>query len=622
MKTSLERSLTPIVDQTPRKTKVLIVEDEALVAEDLGMTLEILGYEIIGIASTGIEAMALINRNRPDLILMDIILRGSMTGIDTALQVRTQDDIPIIFLTAYSDGSVVEQVKKTDPYGYLIKPVDERELYISIEMGLNKHTLEKRLKESQRWHQTTLRSIGDAIITTDRDHLITFINPIAEQLTGYTLNEAIGNHLSKIYILGQNDEGGLNPARGDASGAIDQLSTNNLFLINRAGKTIPIDETRAPIILDNGQSLGLVVIFRDISKMKAAEIRLQREQAEALRLKNLLEDVIDHMTSGLLVLDNDGKVLMINTPGERILGIERSTVVGKPICDFLQDISAFAKIDPSNHLGQEIVIRSADQREVPIGYHSTILRTGLGEKAGIITIFRDLTEIKELKKKLHAKEKLATIGELARGIAHEIKNPIFAISSGIQVIQHEPGLSNDQKETLTTIYYETMRVDRLVNALLTFGATQGLKPVPVNISQLFDQVIIINHGLAKKRNIQIVNRCDDPGTTLMCDRDKIMQVLLNLVQNALDASEPGTMIELAAELSDDVGCRILVIDEGKGIPEELQARVFEPFFSTKKGSTGLGLPLSRKIILDHGGSLDIEPRRDRGTTFVISLPKS
>jgi CheY-like chemotaxis protein len=154
--------------------QILVVEDEYIIAKDIENTLTNLGYSVPAIASSGKEAIQKVSKFQPDLILMDIVLKGSMDGVETADQIRSKFDIPVVYLTAYADDATLQRAKITEPYGYLIKPFQERELYSTIEMALYKQAMEKAIKEKERWLATTLSSLGEAVIATDEKGIITY----------------------------------------------------------------------------------------------------------------------------------------------------------------------------------------------------------------------------------------------------------------------------------------------------------------------------------------------------------------------------------------------------------------------------------------------------------------
>ena len=181
------------------QTQILVVEDEAIVAEDIRSSLLNMGYSVPATVTSGKEAIRKAGENNPDLVLMDIMLKGEMDGIETAEEMRSRFNIPVVYLTAYSDKNTLERAKITEPFGYIIKPFKERELSINIEIALFKHKMEKKLKESREWFTTTLKSTSDAVIATDSDGCVKFMNPAARSLTGWA--GAQGKPLKEVFNI-------------------------------------------------------------------------------------------------------------------------------------------------------------------------------------------------------------------------------------------------------------------------------------------------------------------------------------------------------------------------------------------------------------------------------------
>lgn len=257
--------------------QILIVEDENIVAKYVEHLLMRSGYMVSGIASSGEEALKKIAETRPDLVLMDIVLKGEIDGITAAEQIRHQFKIPVVYLTALDDQQTLERAKITEPYGYLLKPFQARELITTLEMALYKHQMERKLAESEQWLSTTLNSLSDAVIATDTEGRLMYLNPVAEGLTGWKLKEAMGRALADVFqlvntrTLARLD----NPLINIAGGGL-----TNQMLLAKDGRTTPIDASAAPIKDGQGGSLGIVLAFRDIT---------ERKQAEAERAKLIFE---------------------------------------------------------------------------------------------------------------------------------------------------------------------------------------------------------------------------------------------------------------------------------------------------------------------------------------------
>ncbi len=183
------------------KASILIVEDEAIVAEDLSEKLRRLDYDIIGVAATGKKAVALARERRPNLVLMDIRLKGQMDGVEAAQIIRQECDIAVIYLTAHSEPATLQRAKLTEPFGYILKPFEESDLETHIQIALYKHKADQAVRLQKEWLQVTLQSIGDAVISTDAAGKVTSLNPVAEEMTGWKMAEAQGRPLIEIFNI-------------------------------------------------------------------------------------------------------------------------------------------------------------------------------------------------------------------------------------------------------------------------------------------------------------------------------------------------------------------------------------------------------------------------------------
>ncbi|MGJ0484070.1 MAG: putative bifunctional diguanylate cyclase/phosphodiesterase [Methylomicrobium sp.] len=259
------------------KERILVVEDEVIIALDIQRTLVKMGYEVPEFVTSAEAALDRIAALQPELVLMDIHLSGEMDGIAAANEIRRRDRLPVVFLTAHSDEATVNRAKITEPYGYVLKPFEERELQIAIEIALYRHGAEMKLRQMERWLGTTLKSIGDGIITTDKEGRIIFMNRMAEVLTGWTQPEALGRPFEEILRLihttTRTRVGNL-VERVLAHGVIIDLSPDTA-LINRKDDDIPIDKSAAPIRDENGKVNGVVIVFRELTARKYVEEKLR-----------------------------------------------------------------------------------------------------------------------------------------------------------------------------------------------------------------------------------------------------------------------------------------------------------------------------------------------------------
>jgi PAS domain S-box-containing protein len=248
---------------------ILIVEDETIIAIDIETRLTALGYNVTGSAKSGEEVLSILEKSRPTLILMDINLGGKMDGIQAASIIKEKYDIPVIYLTAYADENTLSRAKLTQPYGYIIKPFDGLAVRSAIETALYKYKTERKMKEDEKWLNIILNTISDAIIATDARGKILFMNPVAENLTGFARNDAMNKDLNDVYNIAPIDKD-INSLVSDKDllWEIDTSGKYN-FLSGKAGSKILIKDTTTTIKDDNNNIIGVVIVFRGL-KMKGS----------------------------------------------------------------------------------------------------------------------------------------------------------------------------------------------------------------------------------------------------------------------------------------------------------------------------------------------------------------
>lgn len=242
----------------------MIVEDEAIVAADIQDRLRALGYEAATLVHSGEDAEPRAAETRPDLVLMDIKLRGKIDGIEAAQRIQQSLDIPVVYLTAHADQATLQRAKVTEPFGYIVKPFDERALHTTIEIALYRHKAEGRLKALEQWLEAVLGSIEDAVVVTDKWGLIAMLNPAASRLSGWTQAEAVLKPLAEVCQL-------VDPkTRKSVVAPISKILFekasinwhNPMLLLNRGGGETLVDYTAAPVWDAAHEETGVVLIFR------------------------------------------------------------------------------------------------------------------------------------------------------------------------------------------------------------------------------------------------------------------------------------------------------------------------------------------------------------------------
>ncbi|MBN3894771.1 MAG: response regulator [Nostoc sp. NOS(2021)] len=378
--------------------KILVVEDEAIVAKDLQYRLIKFGYTVPAIASSGEEAINKAVEISPDLVLMDIKLKGSMDGIEAAQEIYKRLDIPVIYLTAYADENTLERAKITEPFGYLLKPFKERELQINIEITLTKHGLERQLKVNKKWLDALLRSISDGVIASDLQELVIFMNPVAENLTGWKQEEACGKNSSKVFNIANAET--HNPIESPIikvlqDGIIVSLPAETI-LIAKDGVEIPIDDSAAPIKDDKDNMIGAVLVFRDITERKrAVEARQKQIEQEQLvvqweeinQLKNDFLNLVSHeLRSPLSNMKVMIQMIQLSTSAEEA---QRYLELMESECDrelglinYLLDLqrlesSSYAIITPDALLLQQWLLWVIEPFEIRVQEHQQTLHLNL-----------------------------------------------------------------------------------------------------------------------------------------------------------------------------------------------------------------------------------------------------
>jgi PAS domain S-box-containing protein len=612
--------------------QILVVEDEKIVAKDIQNRLRNFGYAVPAIASSGEEAIKKAAEVQPDLVLMDIMLNKSMDGVETAKQIRERFNIPVVYLTAYADDSTLQRAKITEPFGYILKPFEERELYTTIEMALYKHKMERRLKESEQWFATTLRCIGDAVIATNKERLITFMNSVAETLTGWKQEEALGKYLMEVFNIMDERSHPLNETPVTRSFRQNSsVSSINHTLRAKDGTERSIDTNAAPIRDDKGNIAGVVMVFRDITERRRVEEQL-REQAALL----------DKAQDAILVRDLEDRIVYWNKSAEYLYGWSAREVIGQDVRKLLfkDELSHFEEarkvaLEKGEWSG-ELRQLTKDGKEILTESRWTLVSDTEGRPKSFLVVNTDITEKKKLATQFLRTQRMDSIGTLAGGIAHDLNNVLAPILMSVQILRKR--LTDERSQhVLSTLEASAQRGADMVKQVLSFA--RGIEGECVILQPkhlIVDIQRMMNEAFPK--SIQIETSVSGDLLTVVGDATQLYQVLMNLCVNARDAMPNGGKLVLQAEnISIDENyaqmhmeakpgryVMIQVADTGIGIPSHLTDKIFEPFFTTKEigKGTGLGLSTVLGIVKSHSGFIDVKSKEGKGTTFNIYLPAS
>jgi two-component system sensor histidine kinase HydH len=349
-------------------------------------------------------------------------------------------------------------------------------------------------------------------------------------------------------------------------------------------------------------------------------------RASLSRIKAFSDNVVENVPIGLLALDHEGKIAAFNRGAETILQLDARRVIGQAagriIPPELLDEINHAK-NRSDVIEREIECKISAGKIVPLEIAVSSLKDENDVFLGNVLLFKDLTEVRTLRREVARSQRLASVGRLAAGVAHEIRNPLSSIKGFATYFkQRYPDRPQDQ-QTADIMIHEIDRLNRVVGQLLEFARPVPVKPKPVSLQALLDDSIKLVADRATEKGISIRTQNNARADKARIDPDHINQVLLNLYLNAIDAMEPGG--ELKVKISTDGQRRdvfIQVSDTGTGISTEDLTKIFEPYFTTKSTGTGLGLAIAHNIVEAMGGKITVESEKEVGTTFTVALPNS
>ncbi|MBK7228796.1 MAG: PAS domain S-box protein [Ignavibacteriales bacterium] len=616
------------------KKKIFIVEDESIVSLEIQSRVKHLGYSVSGTAAYGDEAIRKVIDLKPDLILMDIRIKGELDGIETAAEIKKIYEVPIIFLTAYADPVTIQRAKITDPFGYIIKPFEERELHISIEIALYKDHTQKLIREKDKWLTTILRSVGDAVIATDTFGKIKFINNVAERLTGFTKEEAINKELSSIFKIRSE------ATKEYAQNAVQKVMqtgevvglANHTELVSRNGIVYPIADSGSPIRDENGNITGVVVVFQDLSYYKKTE-----------ELINIQTTALNSAYNGIVITDAAGKIIYVNDSMFRITGYAREDLMHKNVNIFKSNLHPeefFIEMWKTISSGQTWKGEIQNRRKNGDPYYEdmsvTPLKNEHGEIVNYISVKEDISdrkksEIEIIKAKDEAQRSDRLKSEFLAQMSHEIRTPINIISNFMQIYEDElqEKLSSELKKSISAVKTESHRIistiDSIVNMAQLKAGTFTPKLQKLNlyedvIKQYLEQWI----QLAEDKKVELLISGELENVFIQGDAYSLSQAINHIIDNAFKYTEKGKVqLDCKTEIENVI---ITISDTGTGISPDYLPLIFEPFsqeyqgYNRKYEGNGLGMALVKQYCSVNNSSITISSEKWVGTIVKVSLP--
>jgi PAS domain S-box-containing protein len=360
--------------------------------------------------------------------------------------------------------------------------------------------------------------------------------------------------------------------------------------------------------------------------------------AELQQEESFRDNVINSMMNGLITVDERGRVLFANALAEEITGFNQAELRQLRAQDLFADSPTSTGENPiirtvrTGRRGyqQEAWLIKKDGGKDPVVLNTMLLLDERKEPQGALAVFSDITRQKRMEEQITHLDKLAALGRLSSSIAHEIRNPLTGIAAGIQYLQRAGQVADSQRDNIEFILEEVKRIDRLIGDLMSVVRVSDLIYQETTLENLIDSSIASMADLAKRKAVTVTTDFPAEPRTIVVDADRMTQVIINLLKNAIEASPADSSVTVALSFSqkasdvvfDAVGdfAIIRVRDNGLGLTEEDRQRVFEPFFSKKTGGTGLGLYVTHSIIERHGGYIAVDSEYGVGTTFAVYLP--
>jgi two-component system sensor histidine kinase PilS (NtrC family) len=361
--------------------------------------------------------------------------------------------------------------------------------------------------------------------------------------------------------------------------------------------------------------------------VRRAEAELEEKRDDLANLEAFHRDIVQSLSTGIVTTDLDGTITSLNRAALEMLDRPQNELLARPISalglisiDKWRRLAEIADSEGHSTRGESKVVR--EERGVPIGYSLSCLSDAAGVPSGTILIFQDLTRWRNLEEELRLKDRMAAVGELAAGIAHEVGNPMAAISGSVQLLSHASPESGSQSKLLEIILRESQRLDRTIKGFLRFARPRDRATASFDIAGLLSEntELLRNSEEATGRH-RLELDLDPPTAQMVGDRDQISQIFWNLAQNALRAMPDGGTLTVRGRLNPEL-YRMEFRDTGMGMTESQRTRLFQPFQTFFGGGSGIGLAIVYRIVQEHGGRVEVESAPAEGTSIAVELPLS
>lgn len=482
-------------------------------------------------------------------------------------------------------------------------------LYMSIMRDVTeKKAMQQKIKQNEELFTDLFERALDAIVLWDQSFQIIKANEAASKLFECTIKELLTKKLDDFIFQKDIHYQNIIKRLLQNGGVRDET----LFIMPNGQKKLL--EFTAKMHSINGYNM---TIFRNVSERRLMEQELRENEQ---KFRKIFEGSLD----GLILWTKNYNIVDINPNGSKILGLEKKDCISRAIHDLFMDnlktnreiqrhIQALSEIG-HDHGNIPITLKNGEVKHIDFSTKLDIAK-GLN-----LTIFRDITERLEMQEQLRKSDTLNVVGELAAGIAHEIRNPMTALKGFIQLLQSS--IKEDHSMYFKVISSELQRIESIITEFLILAKPQAVHYLKKDVTQIMKETLELLNAQAMMHNVQFHATFYDLIPQIYCEPNQLKQVFINIIKNAIEVMPKGGIITISINQYKEDKIRISIADEGSGIPEERIKKLGEPFYTTKERGTGLGLMVSYKIIEEHAGSIEVESEVGSGTVFHVILPIS
>ena len=611
--------------------KILVVDDEEKLIEILQNNFQKWNWSSVGVNSVP-EALNTLD-DTFDVILTDVRL-PRLSGLDLLRNVKElYSDLEVVLMTSYKDIKNSIKAVNLGANSFLLKPLDMYKLKDALEKASSikiakqqarnykknlQNMIEERTKElqnSEERYRKVVQLAPACIWTVDRTgKFLSIESDMLEKMLDYPVDQMIKYSFNN------------NPWETEKSKKIHTLVLNEVLkgkfvrgietpLLKKNGEIIYVAHNLAPHLDEKGNIKGCIGVTTDITDRIEAEEHLK-----------MLAQTIRSVNYSICITNMDNNIIFVNKAFTNTYGYIEEEIIGQDInilwSNSSDTISEEMSIETYKH-GWEGEIQNIrkDGSKFPVYVSTSVIKDDTGKPVAFVSMSHDITEMKRLQNEIIHSEKLISAGKVASGIAHELRNQLSAISTSTQFCLDSLSPSQKIEEHLKRIEQNLNFAGRVLNELLSFARPTTKNFIRININTVLDKVISIIEGKLNVKNIRMITEFSKDLPETVINEPRIRELIMNLMINAIEASENGSDIKLISKYDfKNTAIIINIIDKGTGISEDQITQVFDPFFTNKEFGTGLGLSICQQIVNEHNGKISVINNPEKGCTFEIIIP--